>query len=168
MAVEDRTEQQLLTELATLQARVAQFEAREQALGASEPYRQIRLDGAVEHVRAEATAMRDSSDIGKVMAALYDGWRDSGLVFEAGCINIVDAEQRRYHTYALLPAAIMAAPVEGRILVEQDVTPGLNLYRSLDIDLDFARERGWAQPDLAASVWEAPATFPDDLAALEG
>ena len=33
--------------------------------------------------------MVQSTDIGKVMVALYDGWRDSGLEFEFGCFNIV-------------------------------------------------------------------------------
>ena len=90
--------------------------------------RQLTLDRAVERVRAEATAMRGSADIGRVMAE----------------------------------------PVRGRLLVQEDAAPGLDLYRSLDLDLAFARERGWAQPDLAASLWEAPATFPEDLEALWG
>ena len=40
---------------------------------------------AVEHVRAEATAMRESADIGKAMATLYEGYRAVGLKFQFGC-----------------------------------------------------------------------------------
>ena len=36
-------------------------------------------------VRAEATAMRESADIGKAMATLYEGYRDVGLKFQFGC-----------------------------------------------------------------------------------
>ena len=128
---------------------------------------QLEIDRAVERVRSEATAMRESADIGKVMSTLYDGWRDCGLVFLAGCINIVDSDRGRYSSYVLVPPGTLdsAAP---KLLVEEDVVPGLHLYRSLELDLEFARDRGWAQPDLPAALWEAPVTFPDDLEKLWG
>jgi signal transduction histidine kinase len=118
---------------------------------------------AVERVRAEATAMRGSADIGKVLAALYEGWRDGGLEFQIGCLNIIDAERGLYHTYALAPTLDIDATASQRILVETEAAPGLNLYRSLEVDLEWARQRGWAQPDLTGALWEAPETFPEDL-----
>ncbi|MFH1571549.1 MAG: hypothetical protein ABIL09_26400, partial [Gemmatimonadota bacterium] len=160
-------------------ARFLDFQAAE------ERARQLTMDRAVERVRAEATAMRASADIGKVMAALYEGWREGGLAFDMGAINIVDLDAGRYHCYCLVPEDVIGAPAPdnglspgpagaaGAVsfddrLVERGVTPGMNLYRSLDLDLGFARQRGWAQPDLAAALWTAPPSFPEDLLVLWG
>jgi len=138
-------------------ARFLDFQAAE------ERARELTIGRAVERVRAEATAMRRSADIGKVMAAMYEGWRDCGLAFTAGCINIVDAETSRLHTYLLYPAEMVDGGTFESRLVARDVVPGINLYRSLDHDVEFYRHRGWALPGSGAALWTAPETFPDDL-----
>ena len=133
-----------------------------------EQNRNLEVERAVERVRAEASAMRESSDIGKVMAAMYDGWRDCGLVFSTGTINIVDTDKGRYHTYMLFPGNMVEAGTFGERLVVEDVVPGMNLYRSLELDIEFARQRSYALPDQGATLWTAPETFPEDLEALWG
>ena len=138
-------------------ARFVDFQAAE------ERARELTISRAVERVRAEATAMRRSSDIGKVMAAMYEGWRECGLAFSAGCINIVDADTSHLHTYLLYPAEMVDDDTFEDRLVARDVVAGMNLYRSLDHDVEFYRERGWALPELGAALWTAPETFPEDL-----
>ena len=76
-----KTKAQLIEELDKLRGENTDLREKVAGVDVSGVERQL----AVEHVRAEATAMHESADIGKAMAALYEGYRDVGLKFQFGC-----------------------------------------------------------------------------------
>ena len=120
-------------------------------IAAEERNRQLILDRAVERVRAEATAMRESTDIGKVLYALGEGWTEVGLSVSGSGINIVDEKSETFHTFWLHRLEQLPERLERRI-VSRDVAPGIHVCRSLDAPLDLAREWGFAMPGQGASV----------------
>ena len=133
-----------------------------------EQNRQLTIDRAVERVRAEAAAMKESADIGRVLLALRDGWSDVGVKSVGPGVNIADQEADLFHTYVLGDDAFRGL-VEGirtevDRVVATDVTPGVHLLRSCDIPLAHARAYGWAHPGLESGYWTAPESFPQELA----
>ena len=133
--------------------------------------RQLTLDRAVERVRGEAMAMKESLDIGKVLLALGDGWGEVGLHARDWGINIVDEAAGTYHSYGLITEALrderdLADPTDwDRILaaleecvIAHDVAPGTHLARFRDVPLDLAREWGYSLPDSAAMLMRTDAS----------
>ena len=122
-------------------------------VAAEERARQLILDRAVERVRAEAAAMRESTDLGKVLLALGEGWREVGLSLTAWGVNIVDGKAGTFHSNYLhsdevneLLPPVTAKGLE-RLIVHRDVAPGLHLARSLEQPVEWGRECGLVLPE---------------------
>ena len=145
-------------------ARFLDFQAAE------ERARELTLDRAVERVRAEATAMREPADVRHVMVALWQGLGEAGLELAAGVVQTVDEASSSLVLYGALPAVGLAAmgdPIPDSRIVEKDALPGVHLA-STTIDLDWARQRGYAMPGIEASVATMSPTFHEELQAVWG
>jgi signal transduction histidine kinase/DNA-binding response OmpR family regulator len=126
--------------------------------------RQLILDRAVERVRAEATGMRESRDIGKLLLRLGEGWRELGLPLDFYGINIVDEEAGVYRGQMLISEETLDFFVEsmpdGETLAEAfrrriaipDIIPGIHLLRFCEVPISKALEWGWAVPGSEAVV----------------
>ena len=130
--------------------------------------RRLMIERAVKRVRAEATAMRESTDIGKVIIALEEGLRDAGLRFEGTCINIVDEEADVFQCYILgIQEFFPKETLPQDRIVRENIVEGIHLLRA-EVPLAVARKRPWARPELGSALWTAPETHPDDHRMLWG
>ncbi|NKB66079.1 MAG: response regulator [Candidatus Latescibacteria bacterium] len=130
--------------------------------------REVEIERAAERVRAEATSMQHSDDLGKLLLALSQGWREAGLRHIISTLNILDGEADQLQVYSLMPVALI--PPGGYPKTETlraDIDEGVHLMRWI-VPLDWARERGWAQPGVEGSLMQMPASFADDLAYVLG
>ena len=136
--------------------------------GAEERSRQLTLERAVERLRAEAAAMQESADIGKVMLVLFEGWKEVGLRVESGTFNINDEEAGVLQIYNLGQEVDFPIEVLPRdSVVQENVVEGAHLLRA-ETPLELARKRGWAQRELASAVFETADDYPDQLRQLWG
>ena len=123
---------------------------------AEERTHQAEIQLAIERVRAEATSMRQSNDIGKVLHALGEGYAEVGLPVRGWGINIANQATDTFHLYMLLrdePAwplsateEVVRAAYENNIIA-RDVMPGVHLVRCADVPLSMAQEFGFSLPD---------------------
>ena len=117
-------------------------------VAAEERIRQLVLDRAVERVRAEATGMRESGDIGKLLLALRQGWSDVGLHTSALGINVIDEDADLLRTYTMVPH--LWEDLKSFLVAE--VASDAYLLRFRDLPLPVARELGIALPGSQAGV----------------
>ena len=135
---------------------------------AEERSRQLTLERAVERLRAEAAAMKESADIGKVMLVLFEGWKEVGLRVEEGTFNVNDEEAGVLQIYNLgqeVDFPLEVLPKDS--VVQENVVEGAHLLRA-ETPLELARKRGWAQRELASAIFETDDNFPDQLRQLWG
>jgi len=128
-----------------------------------EKNRQLALEAAVNQVRAGAGAMQSSDDIGKLMLTLFNGWREAGINLEVGALNIINREADTLTIYVMMPQEMIPAGglPKGQV-IQRDINPGIHLACS-SIPLSFAYEKGWATPEVRASLWKQPESHLSDL-----
>ena len=114
---------------------------------------QVRLEAAVQRVRAEATAMQQSADVIQVMIALWRGLEEMVPLLESCSLNIQDqeADVLRLYQAIKLSGGVTLAHFPADKVLRENIVAGVHLL-STEIPLSFAYERRYATREVEARV----------------
>ena len=114
---------------------------------------QARLEAAVQRVRAEATAMRQSSDVIKVMTALWQGVEEMIPLLEWCSLNIQDqeADVLRLYWAIKLSGGVTLAHFQADKVLRENIVEDVHLLGT-ELPLSFAYEHRWATREVKAHV----------------
>ena len=135
---------------------------------AEERNRQLVIERAAESVRAEAMAMRETSDIAHLVAALCHSLEATDLPFDACIIQLADEELDVLRLNNALRSdydLLIQSGLPSEKIIQKDLADGIHLIAT-DIPLPFARENGYAIPGFEPSIIVQPDSFVDDMRAL--